>query len=82
MFNLLSIGLSQSHDRGYEFDMLTQIDLDQFNMLSSQYFKKDVILNLFLVKLYCYQSFRLFFDSQSQPDYIRSTTAQFKFFSY
>jgi len=46
-------------------------------MLLSQYFKKDVIFNLFLVKLYCYQSFRLFFDSQSQPDYIRSITAQF-----
>jgi hypothetical protein len=79
--NLFYMGLSWSHDPGREFERLTLIESGLSKMLLFEYLKKEYHLELFLIKLYFYQSFRLHLDSSSLLDHIGSTPTQLKFFS-
>jgi len=58
LFDWLYLGILWSHELGRGFERLTQIDLSQPNMLSSQYIYiyilKKYRLKFFLVKLYFY----------------------------
>ena len=47
-FYFLFVRLLGSYNLNNKFNRLTRVDLNRFNMLSFQYFKKDIILVFFL----------------------------------
>jgi len=62
-FYLLLIGLSRSHDLDQRFSRLTWVDsstVESIQYIIVSIFKKTYCFDFFLIKVYFYQSFRLF----------------------
>jgi predicted neutral ceramidase superfamily lipid hydrolase len=47
-FYLFSMRLSQSHNLDYRFYMLIWVNLNQYNILLSQYLKQNIFLKFFI----------------------------------
>ena len=81
-FDLFYLGLLWSYDPDHGFGRLTSVDSGPICCSLNNFFKKNMLSLIFLVKLYFYQSFKLSLNSSSQSDLIDSALTSLLLFKF